>query len=56
MANAEWQRGWQDGYEWAKKYYNPRTKTMPLPKGFVLRGGLYWNGFDEGARCGRSER
>lgn len=54
MAEDIWQEGWRAGYEWTKKYYNRNTGTMPLPKGFILRGGLYWNGFDEGARYGRS--
>lgn len=51
---AEWNRGWQDGFDWTKQYFNQSSGKMPLPEGFMLRGySSYWNGWDEGSRCAR---
>lgn len=55
-ADAEWKQGWEDGYQFALKNFNPVTGySVNFPENFVHRGDLWSCGFAEGEICGHGE-
>lgn len=53
--NEEYEKGFNDGIEWALKHFNPQTGVTELPSSYIHRHGVYNKGFGEGLITGRSE-